>query len=107
MLTLGLDADLMTTSTHLDHEKPSPKFFEALLVQTGFRADEAAYVGDRVDNDILPARAKGMVTIFIPRGIWGRIHASDGGAADIRVNSLTDIPAALERFKAARQSPHR
>jgi HAD superfamily hydrolase (TIGR01509 family) len=104
MLALGLDADLITTSAHLGHEKPSPEFFEALLSQTGFRANETAYVGDRIDNDILPARAKGMVTVFIPRGLWGRIHASDRGAADIRVAMLSEIPGALERFEAARQS---
>jgi HAD superfamily hydrolase (TIGR01509 family) len=107
MLSLGLDADLMTTSAHLGHEKPSPEFFAALLTRTGFRPGEVAYVGDRVDNDILPARAAGMTSVFIPRGIWGRIHASEGEAADIHVERLTDIPAALERFQMARQSMHR
>ncbi len=75
MLTLGLDADLITTSDHLGFDKPSPKFFEALLSQTGFRPEDAAYVGDRVDNDILPAQAAGMTGVFIERGPWGRIHA--------------------------------
>ena len=99
MLALGLDADIITTSEHLGFEKPSPKFYEALLAQTGFRPDEAAYVGDRVDNDILPARAVGMTTVFIERGPWGRIHATSGDAtyADIRIKALSDLADALAR----------
>jgi FMN phosphatase YigB (HAD superfamily) len=34
-----------------------------------------AYVGDRLDNDVLPARASGMTAILIVRGPWGRAHA--------------------------------
>jgi FMN phosphatase YigB (HAD superfamily) len=97
MLTLGLDADLMTTSAHLGHEKPAPEFFAALLSQTGFRPAEVAYVGDRIDNDVLPARAAGMTAVFIPRGTWGRIHAARGDAADIRINALSELADALAR----------
>ena len=99
MLALGLDADIITTSEHLGFDKPSPRFFEAMLAQSGFRADEAAYVGDRVDNDILPAREIGMVAVFIERGPWGRIHARQGQAsqADIRINALSGLAAALAR----------
>ena len=99
MLALGLDADIITTSEHLGFDKPSPRFFEAMLAQSGFRAAEAAYVGDRVDNDILPARAIGMVTVFIERGPWGRIHARQGQAsqADIRIHALSELAEALAR----------
>lgn len=107
MRALGLEADLITTSGHLGFDKPSPQFYEALLRQAGFRPDEAAYVGDRVDNDILPAKVVGLVTVFIERGPWGRIHARQGKAAqaDVRINALADIGDALGRFTAARQPP--
>ena len=99
MLALGLDADIITTSEHLGFDKPSPQFFEAMLAQSGFRAAEAAYVGDRVDNDILPAHEVGMVTVFIARGPWGRIHARQGQAsqADIRIHALSELTTALAR----------
>ena len=64
MLSLGLDADIITTSEHLGFDKPSTNFFAALLAQTGFRGIEAAYVGDRMDNDVLPAQAAGMTGVF-------------------------------------------
>lgn len=101
MLMLGLDADLITTSGHLGHDKPSPDFFHALLSQAGFRGGEAAYVGDRIDNDVLPAAAAGMLTVFVQRGPWGRIHADRSDAAALRVSSLAEIPAALEHGRRA------
>lgn len=99
MHALGLDVDIISTSEHLGFDKPSPKFFEALLMQTGFSAHEAAYVGDRIDNDILPAKAVGMTTVFLERGPWGRIHARSGDAthADIRITALSELLEALAR----------
>ena len=38
------------------------------------RADELAYVGDRVDNDVLPAAAAGLVAVHVRRGPWGRLQ---------------------------------
>jgi HAD superfamily hydrolase (TIGR01549 family) len=99
MLALNLDVDVITTSEHLGFDKPSPKFFEGLLAQTGFRAAEAAYVGDRIDNDILPAKAVGMTTAFLKRGPWGRAHAGQSAAADIRLETLVELPDALERLR--------
>ena len=40
-------------------EKPAPEFFERIVAASGFAADEIAYVGDRVDNDVVPALAPG------------------------------------------------
>ena len=37
-------------------------------------AGEIAYVGDRVDNDVLPSAACGMRAIWIRRGPWGVIQ---------------------------------
>jgi FMN phosphatase YigB (HAD superfamily) len=104
LLALGLDTDLATTSAHLGFEKPLLAFFDALISLSGFRADEIAYVGDRVDNDILPAQAAGMVAVFIERGPWGRAHARRGDAAraDVHVNTLMEISVALERLEATR-----
>ena len=36
-----------------------PAFFERLVAEAGFAAGEVAYVGDRVDNDVVPAAAPG------------------------------------------------
>ncbi|MDQ8729533.1 HAD family hydrolase [Bradyrhizobium sp. LHD-71] len=95
--SFGLDAHLITTSAELGVTKPSADFFRQMLELGGFRPDECAYVGDRVDNDVIPAQAAGMTAIFIERGPWGRVHTRRGDAAraDIRVTELSQIAAAI------------
>jgi HAD superfamily hydrolase (TIGR01549 family) len=101
MLALGLHADIITTSEHLGSDKPSTRFFEALLERTGFLPGNAAYVGDRIDNDVLPAKAVGMAGVFLVRGIWGKVHAqwNEAAQADIRIEALADLPRALAYFR--------
>jgi putative hydrolase of the HAD superfamily len=44
-------------------EKPDPAFFRLALARWGLPAERVAYVGDRPDNDVAPARALGMHTV--------------------------------------------
>jgi FMN phosphatase YigB (HAD superfamily) len=74
-------------------EKPAAEFFERLIDETGVEAAEIAYVGDRVDNDVVPAIAAGMVAVHIRRGPWGHLHEPPSGA--IRISSLDELPDAL------------
>ena len=103
--SFGLDAHIITTSAELGVDKPSPDFFQKILELAKLRPEETAYVGDRVDNDVLPSQAAGMTAIFVERGPFGRVHARRGDAAgaDIFVKSLAELPAALERFAADRR----
>lgn len=95
--SFGLDADLITTSAELGVDKPSLDFFLKILALGGLSPEETAYVGDRVDNDVLPAQAAGMTAVFLERGPFGRVHARRGDAAgaDIHVKSLAALPEAL------------
>jgi FMN phosphatase YigB (HAD superfamily) len=89
--------DLIASSGAWAVEKPSPGFF-AKVIELADEAPEAiAYVGDRVDNDVLPAADAGLVTVFIRRGPWGEVHARWPGVerADIRVDDLTAAARAL------------
>lgn len=98
--SFGLDAHLITTSSELGVDKPAPAFFQKILELGGLRAEETAYVGDRVDNDVIPAQAAGMTAVFVERGPFGKVHARRGDAAgaDIFVKSLSELPDALRRF---------
>ncbi len=53
----ALPADVISSSASLGVRKPELAFFEKVVALLGHRADEVAYVGDRVDNDVLPAAA--------------------------------------------------
>jgi len=74
-------------------EKPAPEFFVRIAEVSGVPPAQIAYVGDRLDNDVLPAKAAGMVSVFLPRGPWGRIHAlrQEAAEADIRIGSLSEL----------------
>lgn len=51
--------------------KPDIKLFQIALEQSGFNASETVMVGDRLDNDIFPAKSIGMKTIWIKQGFGG------------------------------------
>jgi FMN phosphatase YigB (HAD superfamily) len=93
----GVVLDFVTTSAGWGVEKPAPEFFANVVREAGLPAGEIAYVGDRVDYDVLPANRAGMVSVFLRRGPWGYLHATWPGAAEarIRIDSLAELPEAL------------
>src|SRR4051794_1012094 len=90
---LNLPADFILTSDDIGAEKPDPAFFKPVIERTGFDAPEIAYVGDRVENDILPARDAGLRTVLLRRGPWGFVNETAPATeeADVRIDSLTDL----------------
>lgn len=89
----GLEADFVASSATWGVAKPDPAFFVRLIAEAQVPAETILYVGDRLDNDILPARTIGMRTVFIRRGPWGHIQAlkDEVALADLRVNSLQEL----------------
>jgi HAD superfamily hydrolase (TIGR01509 family) len=85
--------DVVGSSSRWQVAKPSPTFFERVVAETGRPAAEVAYVGDRVDNDVLPALAAGMVAVHVRRGPWG--HLQEPPPEAIRIRSLDELPEAL------------
>ncbi len=47
--------------------KPDPRFFQTAMDAVGAVAETSVAVGDRIDNDIEPARTLGMAGVFIDR----------------------------------------
>lgn len=72
---MKLPVDGIYTSAEWELEKPDPKFFLKVAEVAGVAAHEICYVGDRVDNDVMPANAAGMVPVLIRRGPWGYLHS--------------------------------
>ena len=89
--------DLIASSGGLGVEKPSPAFFAKLVELAADPPEAIAYVGDRVDNDILPAADAGFVSVFVRRGPWGEVHAHlpQASRADIQVDDLSKAAEAL------------
>jgi HAD superfamily hydrolase (TIGR01509 family) len=76
LAAVGEPGDLITSSEAVGAEKPAPAFFRALADLAGEPPERIAYVGDRLDNDVLPAQAAGMTGVHIRRGPWGVLHAA-------------------------------
>lgn len=94
---IGLPADLVAASERWGVHKPSPAYFARLVAETGAAPNEITYVGDRLDNDVLPARAAGLWAIFLRRGPWGHIHATwpEREQAHAQINSLRELAGLL------------
>jgi len=49
--------------------KPDPRYFEEILGKCGCDPTESVMIGDRIDKDIIPAKAVGMKTIRLRVGL--------------------------------------
>ena len=84
--------DLIISSADCGFSKPSSKIFQLALQQASCSASSATMIGDRLDNDIAPAKALGMKTIWIKQGFsaYSPIQ-SPSEEPDFTVNSLSDL----------------
>lgn len=100
---LGLPADMIATSDDWNAAKPDPGFFREVIRAAPCDAGQIVYVGDRLDNDLRPAKAVGIRTAFVRRGPWGYIQERDPdlpAVADWRMTTLTELPALVAGVNA-------
>jgi HAD superfamily hydrolase (TIGR01549 family) len=90
--SLDLPADVIGSSARWGIEKPSRDFFERVIAEGGAAADETVYVGDRLDNDVIPAVEAGMIGVFLKRGPWAYLEDADADLATHRIDSLAELP---------------
>jgi len=58
------------------------------------------YVGDRVDNDVLPAMDAGMATCWITRGPWGQLQElPEDVEPDLVLEGLGELPELLAAWR--------
>ncbi len=89
---LGVEPDVLAMSEAMGVAKPDPAFFARALELLGDpQPGDVAYVGDRVDNDVLPARRAGMRPVWIRRGPWGRIQFLDDPSGVLVVETLAEL----------------
>ena len=95
---LDLPADFIASSAGWGVSKPDPRFFEKVIDAAGVPAADIAYVGDRVDNDVIPSRAAGMTSVFLRRGPWGWMHEErpEIDQAHLRLRTLEGLADLLK-----------
>jgi FMN phosphatase YigB (HAD superfamily) len=91
--SLAMPIDVLGTSQSWRVEKPSTAFFERVVKEAGCAPGEILYVGDRLDNDLLPALDLGVECAVIVRGPWGNIWADrpDMARCLFRLESLVEL----------------
>lgn len=61
--------DVVVSSMEEGVAKPSKEIFRRALKRAGCRPENAVMIGDRLDNDIMPAKKMGMKTIWVKQGM--------------------------------------
>ena len=49
--------------------KPDPRYIAQIAQRSGAKAEECIMIGDRIDNDVIPAKQNNMGTVFVRTGI--------------------------------------
>lgn len=93
----SLPVSVIGSSASWGVRKPEPGFFERMLVEAGCEPHRLAYVGDRVDNDVVPALQAGFVAVHVRRGPWGRLQTPPSAA--LVVDSLAELPDTLASLR--------
>ena len=84
--------DLVIASAEEGVAKPDKKIFEIALERGNCKPNNAVMIGDRIDNDIIPAKLLGMHTIWIKQGFGQYCNVTqEVEKADCVVHSLMDI----------------
>ncbi len=93
---IGVRPDVMVMSDELGAAKPEARFYDlALQAMGGPDPAMVTYVGDRVDNDVVPAKAHGLRAVHLRRGPWGILGPQDDGTADAVADDLAGVLAAV------------
>ena len=84
--------DVIVSSAEEGVAKPDFMIFNIALTRAGCVPEQAVMIGDRVDNDIVPAKQMGMKTVWIKQGVgkyWN--IQGDCETPEYEVNSLSEL----------------
>ena len=84
---------VVASSWEAGFAKPDPALFRYALSLAACVPEEAVMIGDRLDNDIFPAKALGMKTVWLRQG-FGALQTPKGPeyTPDHTIDSLTELP---------------
>ncbi|MBW9223216.1 TIGR02253 family HAD-type hydrolase [Methanothermococcus sp. SCGC AD-155-E23] len=91
--------DEVVTSEEFGLGKPNLEFYRYALKKINLKGEEVVYVGDRIDNDIIPASKVGMHTIRILRGKYKDMK----GECKYEVKSLREVVDIVRRLINGRE----
>lgn len=89
---IGKYFDVVVASAEAGFSKPDLKIFNLALEQAGCKPNESVMIGDRLDNDIIPAKQLGMKTVWVRQGFakYQSIN-SENEQPDYIIDTIGDI----------------
>lgn len=88
------DFALIVTSDREGVAKPDPRIFKAALQRANCPAERCVMIGDRLDNDIAPAKKLGFKTVWVKQGLSAYTSpTSPWEQADVVVDRLEQVAA--------------
>ena len=89
--------DFVYSSEEMGRSKPAPDLFLSALNAVGCQPEEACMVGDRIDNDIRPAKRLGMMTVRVRQGFYrNRAPECEFDVPDADVGGIGDLPSVFD-----------
>ena len=84
--------DIVASSAELGVAKPDKLIFEKAFELAGCGPENSVMVGDRLDNDIIPAKDLGMKTVWIRKGLAPYQNIALGkDISDWVIDKLSDL----------------
>lgn len=93
--------DLVVASAEEGCAKPDSKIFEIALSRAGVQASDSVMIGDRIDNDIIPANEIGMKTVWVKQGYgkyWSFSSDPESRKAEKADFEVDDLSGLLKIF---------
>ncbi|WP_248698099.1 HAD family hydrolase [Methanosarcina acetivorans] len=82
--------------------KPDCKFFQYYLDKLSTEPIETIFIGDRLDNDIIPAKVLGIRTIWFKNGIYGILEPkSQSEMSDVIIENAFEILNAVDYIESS------
>lgn len=89
--------DLVIASAEEGVAKPDLRIFQIALAHAKCKPEEAVMVGDRIDNDIIPANKIGITTVWIRQGFGGLAQPQAAvETPDYIINNLNELFEIIE-----------
>jgi FMN phosphatase YigB (HAD superfamily) len=102
---LGFDVEFIAMSEELGVATPAAAFFEQTLALLGGPDPrDVVYVGDRIDNDVVPAAEARMRAVWLRRGPWGVIPTEAPSQAAMVITSLAELVDRIDECWSAEAS---
>ena len=92
--------DMVVASAEEGAAKPDRRIFDIALERAGVAPEDTFMIGDRIDNDILPAKNIGMKTIWVQQGFGGLwVIKNDSELPNFIAYNLSDVVSILDSFE--------